>query len=198
MMQAEMFTEPSGEAEFSEDRAFRYMLGRSWPADVGTLSGALRVLWVMLNPSTADAIEPDATIRRCISFSQREGAQSLAVVNLWPFIATHTKDLLASIRRDPLYTSGDPKNLHTIETEAERAHLIVCAWGATVGQLGEIGQARVRAVCDVLAHAQIPGALHRVPRRPLFSLGRTGGGHPCHPVRLAGSTPLELYQPHLL
>lgn len=43
------------------------------------------VLWVMLNPSTADARQDDHTIRRVVSLSQRPeiGAGRVVVVNLY-------------------------------------------------------------------------------------------------------------------
>ena len=46
---------------------YRYHLWRRWDELLPTM------VWVMLNPSTADATEDDPTIRRCIGFAKREG-----------------------------------------------------------------------------------------------------------------------------
>lgn len=65
-------------AEISEDGKYRWRLWRVWDQALP------RVLWIMLNPSTADATENDPTLKRCISFSEKFGFGSLEVVNLCP------------------------------------------------------------------------------------------------------------------
>lgn len=52
--------EPSG-AVISDCGQYRYALSRG-----GWMGGKGTVLFVMLNPSTADASEDDPTIRRCV------------------------------------------------------------------------------------------------------------------------------------
>lgn len=52
---------------------FRYVLEREWALHGKTLT------WCMLNPSTADALDDDPTIRKCIGFSKRWGFGSLVV-----------------------------------------------------------------------------------------------------------------------
>ncbi len=53
------------DATLSEDRRYRYRLTREWDQEKP------KVLFIGLNPSTADEIEDDATIRRCIGFAKR-------------------------------------------------------------------------------------------------------------------------------
>lgn len=62
----------SGDAILSDCGRFRYALTRRW-ADGPT------ALFIMLNPSTADACADDPTIRRCIGFARREGCGALRV-----------------------------------------------------------------------------------------------------------------------
>ena len=51
------------QAILNDAREYRYVLERTWNP------GFDRVLFVMLNPSTADANAADATIRRCMTFA---------------------------------------------------------------------------------------------------------------------------------
>jgi hypothetical protein len=63
-MRADLFDISRGTAVISDCGRYRYSLTRSW-AD-----GDNRVVFVMLNPSTADAEVDDPTIRRCIGFAK--------------------------------------------------------------------------------------------------------------------------------
>jgi len=67
------------DAGLSADQRYRYWLSRRWGhQDHGYL------LWIMLNPSTADALKDDATIRKCMGFAKRMGYECIVVVNLYP------------------------------------------------------------------------------------------------------------------
>jgi hypothetical protein len=138
---------------------YRYELGRRW-ADEG-----LRVLWVMLNPSTADANIDDPTIRRVIDFSQRLGFSALTVVNLYAFRATDPRELNRA--SDPL----GPKNYDYLLANAYLADKIICAWGNPGGR----GK---------------PIALECLP---LWCMGMTKMGAPKHPLYLPAETQPERY-----
>lgn len=96
---------------------YRYLLGRRI-SDRGT-----SLLWIMLNPSTADASVDDATIRKLIGFSTRWGAARFEVVNLFALRSTDPQALRA--HSDPVGTENDEH----IERAIKRADTIVCAWG---------------------------------------------------------------------
>jgi len=68
----------SGEAN-SADRKYRYKLVRHWNLKIES------VMWVMLNPGTADTRKDDPTIGRCIAFAMRHGCGGIAVYNLFAF-----------------------------------------------------------------------------------------------------------------
>lgn len=87
-------------ASLSGCGTFRYDLGRVW--DPGN---PRRVLWVMLNPSTADADVDDPAIRRCVAFSKREGAGGLTVTNLFAFRASNPAALVDA--SDPVGPEND-------------------------------------------------------------------------------------------
>jgi len=105
-----------GAAHFSDCGLYRYLLTREFGDDS-------TCLFVMLNPSTADAEQDDPTIRRCISFAKREGFGRLEIVNLYAFRSSSPSILFAAI--DPV----GPANDHEIEVALDRADSVVVAWG---------------------------------------------------------------------
>lgn len=107
------------EALISPCDKYRYWLLREWDPS------CQMVLWVMLNPSTADGSKDDATIRRCIEFSRRWGYGSLMVVNLFAYRATDPKELY----RVGLVESVGPNNWTWLETMAGRTDKGIMAWG---------------------------------------------------------------------
>jgi hypothetical protein len=142
---------------------FRYRLGRRW-ADGPAL------LFAMLNPSTADADQDDATIRRCIRFAQQEGYAAIEVVNLFAFRATDPKDL-----RRAGYPVGPENDAH-IEAAARETGKACLAWGANVA-----GLERPQVVIPLLRRA---GA-------ELFVLRMTRSAYPQHPLMLPSSCRLQ-------
>src|SRR5688572_12745487 len=74
-------------AILSEDQKYRYLLGRRWQEGIGS------VTFVMLNPSTADHVVDDRTIKRCMDFARSWGHSGLEVVNLYAFRATDPDEL---------------------------------------------------------------------------------------------------------
>lgn len=155
----------SGSAVLSDDGKYRYALWRNLgqhdPVE-HPMSRRL-CLFVMLNPSTADASKDDATIRRCKGFASDWGYNELAVGNLFAYRATNPKLLLRA--DDPVGPDCD-KWLRQMVGEA---HLIVAAWGANVAV-----KRRERHVLD--------NVLTRWGRVPVLSLSLTSAGHPRHPL----------------
>ncbi len=82
------------------------------------------MVFLMLNPSTADAEQDDPTIRRCIGFAKREGYGRLQVLNLFAGRATRPADLFAM--EDPV----GPANVNHIQTVVSSDQPIIVAWGA--------------------------------------------------------------------
>jgi hypothetical protein len=78
-------------AEFSPCRRYRYALYR----DRGALLGP-KVMFVGLNPSTADETVDDPTIRRCIRFARDWGYDGLIMANLYAWRAPKPRDLYAT------------------------------------------------------------------------------------------------------
>lgn len=139
------------------DGPYRYLLWRRW-ADADS------VLFVMLNPSTADATRDDPTIRRCHRLARAWGFGAVEIANLFAFRATDPRDLARA--EAPV----GPDNDAILVDAAGRAAAVVVAWGVH-GALG--GR-------DVAVHR----LLRRALRRPLLCLGTTRSGAPRHPLYL--------------
>ena len=84
-----MLAEDVPGAKFSADRKYRYLLTRQ----LGFGDGA--VMFLMLNPSTADESHDDSTIRRCINFGKAWGYGWLYVCNLSPFRSPDPRHVVA-------------------------------------------------------------------------------------------------------
>ena len=146
-------------AEFSECGKYRYVLTRKTSCPFRWVKPAL---FIMLNPSTADEIQNDPTIRRCISFAEGWGCTELTVVNLFALRATNPLDLKKS--EDPIGPLNDLYIAKAIEKH-KTFGLAVAAWGAH-----PFARERAREVLDKFG--------------PFFCLGKTQAGAPKHPLYL--------------
>lgn len=127
------------------------------------------VVFVMLNPSTADAEIDDPTIRRCIGFAERYSPEHMRVVNLYAGRATKPKDLW--LMEDPV----GPDNDRHVVAALEDADLVICAWGANARR------------------DQVDHFLKLAGDKPLYCLGTTNSGMPRHPLMLRNDTELETF-----
>lgn len=146
-----------GTARFSDCLLYRYTLSRVWCAEEPT------VLFVMLNPSTADAEKFDPTVRRCFNYAKAWGYGTMRVGNLFAYRATKPKDLIDAHRRE-VDVIG-PENDEAIRSMAKMSDLILCAWGAK-----DFSVKRAEAVKAILAEY------------PLHCLRETHLRHPVHPL----------------
>jgi len=105
-------------AVFSPCGTFRYHLERRWVAAPTPF-----LLWVMLNPSTADAFKVDPTVNRCINYAKQWGYGGIQVVNLFAYRSTD-RSVLSKVA-DPV----GPLNDFYIRSSAERCASVMCGWG---------------------------------------------------------------------
>lgn len=169
---ADLLTESA--AVISPCGKYRYRLSRRW-------GGGKPCLFIMLNPSTADAEVDDPTIRRCIGFAKRFGCGELVVVNLFAVRATSPKDMLAA--DDPV----GPENMEHVKKAADyavrggyfpedRNGPVICAWGAHG---------------DYMDQAQtVLGWLDDALVKP-YCLAMTKQGQPRHPLYLPKDAELQ-------
>lgn len=132
-------------AAFSPCRRYRYTLWRNWSGVANTASRY--VMFVALNPSTADEVRDDPTIRRCIAFARSWGYDSVCITNLFALRATDPRNLLAHAA--PV---GD-RNDGYLRRISRRAALIVAAWGAHGVHRGRCAQ--VQALLPNLHYLRI-------------------------------------------
>lgn len=153
---------------------YRYRLAR--PGDFASWKNP--VVFVMLNPSTADATEDDPTIRRCRNFAREWGCDGVVVVNLYAWRSSNPQDLWR--QSDPI----GPGNDEHIAAALNTASMVVVAWGANAEPN------RAKAVFDLI-RASGPYPESGMP----LCLGTTGRGHPRHPLYVKQDQPLRPWSP---
>ena len=111
-------------ATISNCNKYRYELHREWDKKKG------KVLFIMLNPSTACGVTDDLTTRRCVNFAKKWGYGGIMIGNIYPFRAKRPKDL-----RKWTNNCGKEEykalfeNMDCVRDMAVDAEIIVCAWG---------------------------------------------------------------------
>ncbi len=142
-------------AMYSACEAYRYELTRAWNAT------GQKVLFVMLNPSTATEFQNDPTVERCERRARALGFGAFRVANIFAYRATDPKVMRGMA--DPI----GPENDAAIADGAAWADRVICAWGSHGAHLG-----RGIAVEKLL----------RATAKPLLHLGLTKGFQPKHPL----------------
>lgn len=158
-------------AHFSECRTWRYALWREWDSHRGF------VLFVGLNPSTANEVENDTTISKCVGFANKWGFGGIYMLNLLSFCATQPERMLSA--SDPV----GPENDSTFNLYSSKSNLIVAAWGGSVPM-----RERVR----LNLNTRIDNVLRNI-NTEVRCLGKTQDGSPKHPSRISYDTPLEVF-----
>jgi len=144
-------------AEFSPCRQYRYALWRHWTVAPGSQDKGY-VMFVGLNPSTADESNDDPTIRRCIAYAKDWGYSGLCMVNLFAFRATQPADMLSA--EDPVGPENDSK----LRQLADGAAVVVAAWGVHGTHLGR--DEVVKAMLPRLHYLRLTKLKH--PGHPLY------------------------------
>jgi hypothetical protein len=149
-------------AIMSQDLRHRLVLWRVWDPELPTWH------FVQLNPSTADHEQSDPTLRKDCYFAKRGGAGGVRLVNAYSLRATSPTEMLRAADR------VGPLNDRVLRQELRDAQRVVVAWGAQV----ELD--RERELVDMILELQVH----------TWSFGKTGAGHPRHPLYLANTSEL--------
>jgi hypothetical protein len=140
---------------------YRYRLWREWNPSTGKKP----ILFIMLNPSTADERVLDPTVRRCLGYAMSWGFGKMEVCNIFALRSTDPKELYSV--KDPVGEGND----EAIQQAAIDAEMVIAAWGIH-------GLYRNRS-------NEIPKIVCELAGKPLFCLTTTKkGGQPGHPLYL--------------
>lgn len=151
-------------AVLDHNRQHRFLLWRFW-------NDAPRMFFIGLNPSTANELADDPTVRRLYGFAQNWGYGGLYICNLFSFITPYPKELLTDVR-------NHKANTPAIQMALGLSVLTICGWGDGI-KLVEQGTERAKAVYE----------LTDAP----MCFGLTESGNPKHPLYLPKETALEEY-----
>lgn len=156
-------------AIISECQEYRYQLSRAW-------GHGDRCAFIMLNPSVADGVEDDPTIRRCTTFAKAFGFYGYYVVNLFAIRATDPTVML----RHPAPVGVD--NDAHIESVLTVCGRVFAAWGGSHKKIAD----RAWAVRLLAARMGVK----------LEALRLSGRNVPCHPLYLPSNlTPVPYPHP---
>jgi hypothetical protein len=144
-------TEMQKSAVISRCGKYRYVLRRTWDTSTGA------VLFICLNPSTADHRQDDNTSRICINYAKRWGYGGVIIANLFAYRATDPTRLKEV--EDPV----GPENDRHLRKLIKAAPLTVCAWSKDGDFMN-----RDSTVLDLLHHP--------------YCLTILKSGHPGHPL----------------
>lgn len=133
-----------------------------------------RIMWIGLNPSTADEQQLDPTLRRIRRFSADWGYTAFVMTNLFAYRATDPRDMMAAA--NPV---GPENNMRLLKT-AGAVETIVAAWGAH-GRFMD----REKTVRRMLA--SVGDSIH--------CLALTKRGQPKHPLYIGAATKLKPFNP---
>jgi hypothetical protein len=150
-----------GWAQFSDDRKYRYALYREWDQNKPL------VMFIGLNPSTANETESDPTIRRVIRFAKDWGYGGLYMMNLFALVSPDPTVLIGAV-------DAVADNDYYLQMKAVECEMICFVWGA-------FPEAKQRAAYIA---SRFKGA---------YCMGKTKDGHPKHPLYLPAITKPELF-----
>lgn len=155
------------DAILSDDRQFRYVLSRVWDEEKPT------VMFIGLNPSTADECEDDPTIQKCIKFAQSWDYGGLYMLNLFAYRTTNPRVLWEV--KEPIGNGNDDY----IKRYSDGCDKVICAWGNN-GDFMQRGKS----------------ILQYVPNAHYLKLNKSG--QPSHPLYLKSTlTPQKFTQKDL-
>lgn len=145
-------------AVYSPCEKYRYSLTRTWDET------DRRVMFVMLNPSTATEKQNDPTVERCERRARALGFGAFQVTNIFAWRDTDPRKMRAA--PDPV----GPGNDAAILGGCEWADQVIAAWGTHGAHLNRGAETE-----RLLSRAQAP----------IFHLGLSKHGHPKHPLYIA-------------
>src|SRR5690606_6711404 len=156
-----------GDVVMSADTRYRQRM-RRW---MGAAFPERYILFIGMNPSTADANVDDPTCAREWTFARREGFSGMVKCNVGDYRATDPKMLV-----QPGIVAVSPANLPVIRQAASGAGRVVLCHG-------KLNKARAPAGKTIVETLRADGI-------ELWCFGTNADGSPKHPLYLRADTPL--------
>lgn len=158
----------SGAVFSDSNRHFRYALWRFWqPAGD-------KLLFIGLNPSTANDIKDDPTIRRLVGFAKCWGFGGLFVGNLFSLVSANPNVLWL----EPPTKQVNELNDFALKRMCQLSTKVMVGWGND----GRYATSRTTEVLTLIGE-------------PVFCIKVTKVGEPTHPLYMPLSSQLIPYMP---
>lgn len=161
MKQLSVFSQDSG-ALFSDCGKYRFVLWRTWD------DNKPKIMFIGLNPSTANEETDDPTIRRVKNFSHSWGFGGLYMLNLFTFVSSNPEDLKICSKPDFLAD-------WYLKVYQDQVEKIIFAWGS----FPEASQ-RAERVIQMFPQG--------------YALVINKDGSPRHPLYVKGDVKPQLYK----
>lgn len=104
-----------------QSEKYRYSLLREWDDSLP------KITFILLNPSIADHLLIDDTLRKCLNYSIENGFGRLEIVNLFAYRAMDSNELKRA--SEPIGSENDTFILKAVSD----AKLIIAGWGGENG-----------------------------------------------------------------
>lgn len=159
----------SGALFSDENKKYRYALWRLWDNEKPAL------LFIGLNPSTANEIKDDPTVIKMVGFAKILGYGGLYVGNLFSIVSANPEVLFLEPSKEEVNGPNDVaiKNMREFLTTT-----VIVGWG----EWGQNAGLRPARVIEILGES-------------VFCLKINKSGEPCHPLYLPrDSKPIPYYR----
>lgn len=145
------------------DGNYRYSLWRIWDREKPM------VMFIMLNPSTADSVANDRTVNRCINFANYWGYGGIYIGNLFAYRTKDPKEMKK--QADPV----GPQNNKYLKEMARKVEVVVFAWGNHGKYMG-----RDKKIIRMFKKGKC--------------IGQNSNGSPKHPLYIAADLDLKEFK----
>jgi hypothetical protein len=156
-------------ASFSLDRTERYRLWRIWRENESQF-----IMFIGLNPSTADEYYDDPTVSKCMMFAAKWKYAGMYMANLFAYRATDPQALHKKLLTDGIDNTPNDRHLQYMMSQSK---LIVVCWGNN-GMWGN----RYRQIVEMMRD------------KDLYCFGINQTGMPIHPLYIPKKTKLQLWR----
>ena len=139
-------------------------------------SGTKTIVFIGLNPSTANSFNNDRTLIRIINFCSRWNYKNVYVINLFGLISKSPIQLLKS--KDPV---GENNNLITLKTLKFWRENINCDLWVGWGDNGQLNGRDLEVLKLIKNLSNLKSSENNYSKR-VFALGLSKKGNPRHPL----------------